>query len=238
MDMLFRRVLSQTITLRHGLVTALRANVSQIFGIRISWLSTCTKCSLSVFSILRRSLLSGGSYAKPVATFDANVMGSIYLMEAVRQMKQPCAVIMVTSDKCYLNVNQVWGYRECDPLGGHDPYSANKAAAEIAIASYRNSFFPPKSAAEHRVHLASVRAGNVIGGVTGLRIGLFLMRFVRLLRGGDLRYEIRKPSGPDSMCLSRFRDICFLRQEDACQRKYAGGCVEHRASADRSGNGS
>ena len=58
-------------------------------------------------------------------------------MDALRTMAHPCTVVMITSDKCYLNTNQVWGYRECDPLGGHDPYSASKAAAEIAIASYR-----------------------------------------------------------------------------------------------------
>lgn len=100
------------------------------------------------------------SYAEPVETFDTNVMGSIYVMDAVRTLEKPCVVIMITTDKCYLNVNQVWGYRECDPLGGHDPYSASKAAAEIAIASYRDSYFPK----EGNVLLASVRAGNVIGG--------------------------------------------------------------------------
>lgn len=104
------------------------------------------------------------SYAEPVETFDANVMGSIYLMEAVRTLGKPCTVIMITSDKCYRNDHQVWGYRECDPLGGHDPYSASKAAAEIVIASYRDSFFSPEKIDEHGVHLASVRAGNVIGG--------------------------------------------------------------------------
>ncbi|MDE2519410.1 MAG: CDP-glucose 4,6-dehydratase [Methanocorpusculum sp.] len=100
------------------------------------------------------------SYAEPVETFDTNVMGSIYVMDAVRTLGKPCTVIMITTDKCYLNVNQVWGYRECDPLGGHDPYSASKAAAEIVIASYRDSYFPKESS----VRLASVRAGNVIGG--------------------------------------------------------------------------
>jgi len=104
------------------------------------------------------------SYAEPVETFDTNVMGSIYLMEAVRTLGKPCTVIMITSDKCYQNDHQVWGYRECDPLGGHDPYSASKAAAEIVIASYRDSFFPQEKIAEHGVHLASARAGNVIGG--------------------------------------------------------------------------
>jgi len=104
------------------------------------------------------------SYHEPVETFEANVMGSIYLMDALRTLDHPCTAVMITSDKCYLNTHQIWGYRECDPLGGHDPYSASKAATEIAIASYRDSYFPPEKIGEHKIHLASVRAGNVIGG--------------------------------------------------------------------------
>lgn len=104
------------------------------------------------------------SYKEPIETFEVNVMGSIYLMDAVRSLEKPCSIVMITSDKCYLNVNQVWGYRECDKLGGHDPYSASKAAAEIVITSYRDSYFPPDKIAKHGISLASVRAGNVIGG--------------------------------------------------------------------------
>lgn len=104
------------------------------------------------------------SYAKPVETFDANVMGSIYLMDAVRTMEKPCSVVMITSDKCYENVGKAEGYAETDPMGGHDPYSASKGCAEIAISSYRRSFFPPDEIRKHGVSLASVRAGNVIGG--------------------------------------------------------------------------
>lgn len=104
------------------------------------------------------------SYQKPVETFEANVMGSIYLMDTMRTLDNPCTVVMITSDKCYLNKHQIWGYRECDPLGGRDPYSASKAAAEVAIASYRDSYFPPEKIGEHKIHLASARAGNVIGG--------------------------------------------------------------------------
>lgn len=104
------------------------------------------------------------SYQEPVETFEANVMGSIYLMDALRTLDHPCTVVMITSDKCYLNKYQIWGYRECDPLGGGDPYSASKAAAEVAIASYRDSYFPPEKIGEHKIHLASARAGNVIGG--------------------------------------------------------------------------
>jgi CDP-glucose 4,6-dehydratase len=102
------------------------------------------------------------SYVDPVGTFTTNVTGSVNVMEAVRLAANRCAVIMVTTDKCYENRETSHAYSETDPLGGHDPYSASKAAAEIAIDSYRKSFFSDGSTA--RVALASARAGNVIGG--------------------------------------------------------------------------
>ncbi len=77
---------------------------------------------------------------------------------------RPCVVVVVSSDKCYENREHVWGYREMDPVGGYDPYSASKGAAEIVAAAYRRSFFPPARLAEHGVKLATARAGNVIGG--------------------------------------------------------------------------
>jgi CDP-glucose 4,6-dehydratase len=101
------------------------------------------------------------SYREPVETWDTNVLGTIHVMEALRRLDRPCAAVMVTTDKCYENREWIWGYRENDPLGGHDPYSSSKAAAEIAVASWRRSFF---HAVDRRVRLASVRAGNVIGG--------------------------------------------------------------------------
>ncbi len=104
------------------------------------------------------------SYASPRETFDVNVMGTVNLLEAIRVLGRPCVVVVITSDKCYENREQTWGYREIDALGGHDPYSASKGAAEIAVAAYRNSFFPPGDLRRHGVKLASVRAGNVIGG--------------------------------------------------------------------------
>lgn len=100
------------------------------------------------------------SYAEPVDTFEANVMGIIYLMDAVRSLNKPCSVVMITSDKCYENTGKAEGYVETDPMGGHDPYSASKGCAEIAISSYRRSFF----GSESKIKLTSVRAGNVIGG--------------------------------------------------------------------------
>ncbi|MFM7087495.1 MAG: CDP-glucose 4,6-dehydratase [Cyanobium sp.] len=104
------------------------------------------------------------SYRDPLATWATNVMGSLHLLEALRQRSSPCAVVMVTTDKVYANREWDHGYRESDRLGGHDPYSASKAAAELAIASWRASFCG--SAAHQTPHLAiaTARAGNVIGG--------------------------------------------------------------------------
>jgi len=104
------------------------------------------------------------SYRDPLETFDVNVRGTAAVLDAVRLWGEPCVVIVVTSDKCYENVEQLWGYREIDPMGGHDPYSASKGAAELVVSSYRRSFFAADKLARHGVALASVRAGNVIGG--------------------------------------------------------------------------
>ena len=111
-----------------------------------------------VFHLAAQSLVRL-SYEQPVETYATNVMGTVHLLDALRGLKNPCAVVLVTTDKCYENREWIYGYRENDPLGGHDPYSSSKAAAEIAIAAYRRSFF-----AEHPVRIASGRAGNVIGG--------------------------------------------------------------------------
>jgi CDP-glucose 4,6-dehydratase len=109
---------------------------------------------LAAQSLVRRS------YAEPVQTFETNVMGTVNLLEAVRQVRSVRAVVVVTSDKCYENRGIERGYVEDDPLGGHDPYSASKGCAEIVAASYRRSFFHGPGIAA----IASARAGNVIGG--------------------------------------------------------------------------
>jgi len=99
------------------------------------------------------------SYADPVTTFSTNVMGTVNFLEAVRKLNSVKAVVIVTSDKCYENKDWVWGYREHDPMGGHDPYSASKGCAELVASAYRRSFFQENGAA-----MATVRAGNVVGG--------------------------------------------------------------------------
>lgn len=100
------------------------------------------------------------SYAEPKMTFDTNVAGSVNILEATRQCESLRAIVYVTSDKCYRNHEWIWGYRENDEMGGHDPYSASKAAAELVFSSYQDSFFQ----ARPNFGAATVRAGNVIGG--------------------------------------------------------------------------
>ena len=104
------------------------------------------------------------SYANPLETYSTNVMGTINILEEVRDCKSVRAVVIVTTDKCYENKEWIWSYRENDPLGGFDPYSSSKACSEMITAAYRNSFFNPEAYKTHKVALASARAGNVIGG--------------------------------------------------------------------------
>ncbi len=103
------------------------------------------------------------SYENPRETYLSNVLGTLNLLEAVRRTDSVKSVVIVTSDKCYENKEWPWGYREVDRLGGHDPYSASKACTEILTASYRKSFFDRRQG-HHRAAVATVRAGNVIGG--------------------------------------------------------------------------
>ena len=104
------------------------------------------------------------SYRFPIETFDINVMGTVNLLEAVRYTDSVRVVVNVTTDKVYENKEWIWGYRENEPLGGYDPYSSSKACSELVTAAYRNSYFNPNCYHEHRVAIATVRAGNVIGG--------------------------------------------------------------------------
>ncbi len=113
-----------------------------------------------VFNLAAQAIVRA-AYDDPVYTITTNAIGTLNVLESLRQLSKKCAAIMITSDKCYENVEQCYGYRESDRLGGKDPYSASKAAAEIFIWSYFNSFFSDK---ESNIRVASVRAGNVIGG--------------------------------------------------------------------------
>ncbi len=104
------------------------------------------------------------SYKIPVETYATNVMGTVHLLEAVRACPSVRAVVNVTTDKVYENREWVWGYRETEPFGGYDPYSNSKGCSELVTAAYRSSYFNPAEYVQHRVALASARAGNVIGG--------------------------------------------------------------------------
>lgn len=118
-----------------------------------------------VFHLAAQSLVLR-SVEEPLLTLETNALGTATLLDAVRSDDSDSvrAVVGVTTDKVYRNEEWLWGYRETDRLGGHDPYSASKAMAELVISSYRSSYFPPEAYGDHGVALASARAGNVIGG--------------------------------------------------------------------------
>lgn len=144
-----------------------------------------TKCDPEVVFHLAAQPLVRESYSTPVETFATNVQGTVHVLDACRRMAGLKAVVCVTSDKCYENNEWVWPYREADPMGGHDPYSASKGAAELIISAYRRSFFG------HGQLLASVRAGNVIGGGDWAKDRL-IPDIVRALIAGE-RPLIRAP---------------------------------------------
>ncbi len=128
----------------------------------------------------------------PRETFEVNTIGTVNVLEAVRVLGHACAIVCITSDKCYENVEQVWGYREIDAMGEHDPYGGSKGAAELAIRSYRHSFFHPEALPKHGVKLASARAGNVIGGGDWTKDALIPDIVAAVIEGKPI--QIRYPS--------------------------------------------
>jgi CDP-glucose 4,6-dehydratase len=131
-------------------------------------------------------------YATPAEAFSVNVMGTVTVLDVVRTLGLPCAIVAVSSDKVYANDESGRPFTEADALGGRDPYSASKAAAELVVDAYRASFFPPDSLALHGVALASARAGNVIGGGDWTPHGLVADTFRALAAGDAVR--IRHPA--------------------------------------------
>lgn len=113
-----------------------------------------------VFHLAAQALVRQ-SYNDPIETWQTNVLGTLHVLEALRMLDKSCIAVIITSDKCYNNVEWVWGYRETDEMGGPDPYSGSKGAAELAIRSHIKSYFPKETT---KIHIASARAGNVIGG--------------------------------------------------------------------------
>ncbi|MCK1534621.1 MULTISPECIES: CDP-glucose 4,6-dehydratase [unclassified Bradyrhizobium] len=144
-------------------------------------------CPDAVFHLAAQPLVRR-SYRSPLETWATNVMGTAHVLEACRQLPDLEAVVVVTTDKCYENNEWVWGYRENDPLGGYDPYSASKAGSELVAASFRRSYFSEPDSAL----LASARAGNVIGGGDWSEDRL-VPDLVRAASGGT-PVEIRSPN--------------------------------------------
>lgn len=121
-------------------------------------------CKPDIVFHLAAQALVRKSYSDPLATIETNINGTAHVLEALRVSGHRCAVVVVSSDKAYENREWVYGYREDDAMGGHDPYSMSKGATELVTSSWRRSFFPPARLSEHGVAIASARAGNVIGG--------------------------------------------------------------------------
>ncbi|MBS7351126.1 MAG: CDP-glucose 4,6-dehydratase [Comamonas sp.] len=143
-------------------------------------------CQPEIVFHLAAQPLVRASYREPLATFASNVMGTAHLLDALRGLDTVRVAVMVTTDKVYRNLEQPWPYREDDALGGHDPYSASKAASELVIASYRDAFLQAQGVA-----VASARAGNVIGGGDWSEDRL-IPDAVRAWQNGQV-LEIRRP---------------------------------------------
>jgi len=154
------------------------------------------------------------SYEIPVETYEVNVMGTINVLEAIRVSASVKVGVMITTDKCYENKEHIWGYRENEPLGGYDPYSSSKAACEIAIASWRNSYFNPKDNSTHGKSIISVRAGNVIGG-GDWAVDRIIPDCIRALEN-DKSIELRSPKAirPWQFVLEPLSGYLLLAQKE------------------------
>ena len=131
------------------------------------------------------------SYQNPVETYATNVMGTAHLLNACRSLPGLRSIVVVSSDKCYENREQIWAYRETDPMGGHDPYSSSKGCTELVTNAFRASYFPVERADDHGVSISSARAGNVIGGGDWSEDRLIPDAMRSMLAGSPL--EIRNP---------------------------------------------
>ena len=143
-----------------------------------------------VFHLAAQALVRP-SYDSPRETFETNIMGTINVLDIMRRDENLRRAVMITSDKCYENVEQIWGYKETDRMGGQDPYSASKGAAELTIAAYRHSYFDPMKFDQHGKAVASVRAGNVIGG-GDWSVNRLIPDCIRYIQAGR-PIEIRNP---------------------------------------------
>jgi CDP-glucose 4,6-dehydratase len=157
------------------------------------------------------------SYKNPAETFEINIMGTVHLLDAVRKASQKGipirAVINITTDKCYDNREWPWGYRETDPLGGHDPYSSSKACSELITASYRDALFNPKEYAIHQVSIATVRAGNVIGGGDWAKDRLIPDCIRALIKGEQVKIRYPESIRPWQHVLEPLHGYLLLAQK-------------------------
>jgi CDP-glucose 4,6-dehydratase len=174
--------------------------------------SALSECSPSVVIHMAAQSVVRRGYEDPIETYSSNVIGSVHLLEAVRQMDRPCTVVMVTSDKCYENREWDWGYRENDPLGGKDPYSSSKACAELVTSAFRDSYFSGKDSTSPRVAVASARAGNVIGGGDWTRDQLVPDIMRAFLSGQPCRIRNRSAVRPWQFVLEPLRGYLVLAE--------------------------
>ncbi len=149
--------LYQQANIKHGMVS-LRADIRNLTDIKTIFQEHQPEV---VFHLAAQPLVRQ-SYIDPIETYQTNVMGTLNILESMRAIKSVRSAVMVTTDKCYDNKEWVWGYRENEPMGGYDPYSSSKGCAELLIASYRHSYFSKQGS--DNTAIATVRAGNVIGG--------------------------------------------------------------------------
>jgi CDP-glucose 4,6-dehydratase len=154
-------------------------------------LNTIRKIQPEIIIHMAAQALVRESYKNPRETYEINVMGTVNLLDAARQVASVKSIVNVTTDKCYENREWHWGYRENEPMGGYDPYSNSKGCSELVTASFRNSFFNPKDYRKHGVALASARAGNVIGGGDWAEDRL-IPDFIRAISKGE-KTIIRSP---------------------------------------------
>src|SRR5580765_8189267 len=160
---------------------------------------------LAAQSIVRRG------YEDPIETYSSNVMGTVHLLEAVRQLDRECLVVNVTSDKCYRNNEWLWGYRETDALGGHDPYSNSKACAELVTSAFCDSYFRADAAGASKIAVATARAMLSAAG-TGPGINCFPISCELLSTRSPVLSAARSPFGHGNSFSSRCTVTCSLQK--------------------------
>lgn len=181
-----------------------------------------------VFHLAAQAIVST-SYSYPVETMTTNVVGTMNILEALRMLERPCVAVMITSDKCYENVEWVWGYREVDALGGKDIYSGSKGAAELVIKSYFHSFFQN----DHPVRLAVGRAGNVIGGGDWAKDRIVVDCMRAWSEGRSVEIRSPKATRPWQHVLESLSGYLALGQATAQQPHFHGESFNFGPQAER-----